>query len=54
MTYKVNILKADNSPAEMHTFEEKTKVRRNQSVTKSPPDLQLWMAGTLTITVALQ
>ena len=23
MTYKVNILRADNSPAEMHTFEKK-------------------------------
>ena len=25
MTYKVNIIKADNSPAEMHTFEKKPK-----------------------------
>ena len=25
MTYKVNILRADNSPAEMHTFEKKPK-----------------------------
>ena len=32
MTYKVNIIKADNSPAEMHTFEKKPKYYQIQEL----------------------
>ena len=50
MTYKVIIIKAENSAAEIHTFESKPKYDEIHSVTGAPAMLvKLLMAGTLII-----